>query len=112
MYFPILKLPEVVPDIQAGLRQYLHRMTVCLGEELLPFVPSASQVLLKSSSVQSLSEYIPLINQIIAKFKVWILLYKTSILSLKKKFNICFDIPETSSALLDAGFRSNYLGHL
>ncbi len=45
-------------------------MTVCLGEELLPFVPSASQVLLKSSSVQSLSEYIPLINQIIAKFKV------------------------------------------
>lgn len=65
-----LQLPEVVPDIQAGLRQYLHRMTVCLGEELLPFVPSASQVLLKSSSVQSLSEYVPLINQIIAKFKV------------------------------------------
>ena len=60
----------MVPEVQAGLRQYLHRMTVCLGEELLPFVPSASQVLLKSSSVQSLSEYIPLINQIIAKFKV------------------------------------------
>jgi exportin-T len=48
-------------------------MTVCLGEELLPFVPSASQVLLKSSSVQSLAEYIPLINQIIAKFKVFML---------------------------------------
>lgn len=60
----------MVPAIQAGLRQYLHRMTVCLGEELLPFIPLASQVLLKSSSIQSLSEYIPLINQVIAKFKV------------------------------------------
>ena len=66
----LIQLPEVDPEIQAGLRQFLHRMTVCLGEELLPFVPLASQVLLKSSSIQSLSEYIPLINQIIAKFKV------------------------------------------
>lgn len=69
VFLRAIQLPEVVSEIQAGLRQYLHRMTVCLGEELLPFVPSASQVLLKSSSVHSLSEYIPLINQIIAKFK-------------------------------------------
>jgi len=69
VFLQTVQLPEVVPVIQAGLRQYLHRMTVCLGEELLPFIPLASQVLLKSSSIQSLTEYIPLINQVIAKFK-------------------------------------------
>ena len=72
----------MVPVIQAGLRQYLHRMTVCLGEELLPFIPLASQVLLKSSSIQSLSEYIPLINQVIAKFKVTYFIYSRRMLSL------------------------------
>ena len=81
------QLAEVAPEVQAGLRQYLHRMTVCLGDELLPFVPAASQVLLKSSSIQSLSEYIPLINQIIAKFKVPTV---ETTLSLSFSLSFCF----------------------
>jgi exportin-T len=45
-------------------------MVVCLEEELLPYVPQASEGLLKGSDIQSIQEYIPLIVQIIAKFKV------------------------------------------
>jgi hypothetical protein len=49
-------------------------MVVCLEEELLPYIPQASEGLLKGSDIQSIQEYIPLIVQIIAKFKVsWFL---------------------------------------
>jgi exportin-T len=45
-------------------------MVVCLEEELLPYIPQASEGLLKGSDVRSIQEYVPLIVQIIAKFKV------------------------------------------
>lgn len=89
-------------------------MTVCLGEELLPFVPSASQVLLKSSSVHSLSEYIPLINQIIAKFKVFafFFIFYFIFFDICAKSVLIFPVStETSCALLDPGFRPYYLGY-
>jgi exportin-T len=45
-------------------------MVVCLEEELLPYIPQASEGLLKGSDIRSIQEYVPLIVQIIAKFKV------------------------------------------
>ena len=33
--------------LQAGVRQYLHRMIICLGDELLKYVPMAVSLLLK-----------------------------------------------------------------
>jgi hypothetical protein len=45
-------------------------MIICLEEEVLPFIPSASEHMLKDCEAKDLQEFIPLINQITAKFKV------------------------------------------
>uniref|UniRef100_A0A803YDX6 Exportin-T n=1 Tax=Meleagris gallopavo TaxID=9103 RepID=A0A803YDX6_MELGA len=41
----------------------------CSEEEVLPFIPSASEHMLKDCEAKDLQEFIPLINQITAKFK-------------------------------------------
>ncbi|KAK4305520.1 hypothetical protein Pmani_022598 [Petrolisthes manimaculis] len=56
--------------VGAGVRQLMHRLVVCLdGESLLPLLPPASQALLHTPSPAVLTEYLPLINQIITKFQ-------------------------------------------
>jgi exportin-T len=56
-------------QLQAGVRQYLHRMIICLGDELLKYVPVAVSLLLKNCKSQEIQEFIPLINQLVAKYK-------------------------------------------
>lgn len=49
-------------------------MIICLEEEVLPFIPNASEHMLKDCEPKDLQEFIPLISQITAKFKVcWFL---------------------------------------
>ncbi|XP_076057479.1 exportin-T-like isoform X2 [Oratosquilla oratoria] len=55
--------------IGAGVRQLMHRLVVCLEGEILPLLPPASQALLHTPSIHALTEYLPLINQVITKFK-------------------------------------------
>ncbi|UYV62673.1 XPOT [Cordylochernes scorpioides] len=51
--------------VQTGVRKLLHRLVVCLEEELLPYIsPAAFWVL-----AGDLPELVPLLNQIIAKYK-------------------------------------------
>jgi len=64
------QIPTQSQILQSGVRQFLHRMVVCLEEELLPYIPQASEGLLKGNDIRSIQEYVPLIVQIIAKFKV------------------------------------------
>ena len=56
--------------LHAGVRQFLHRLVVCLDDEILPFVPVAMERLLKNPDALELHDFIPLINQVISKFKV------------------------------------------
>jgi len=37
--------------LHSGVRQYLHRMIICLGDELLNYVPLAVSLLLKDCKV-------------------------------------------------------------
>lgn len=72
----------------SGVRQYIHRMIICLGDELLKYVPMAISLMLKDCTVskqyykirdftisnyfvqaRDLQEFIPLINQLISKYK-------------------------------------------
>ncbi len=53
-----------------GVRQFLHRMVVCLDDEILPFVPIAVESLMKNADAKELHDFIPLINQLVCKFKV------------------------------------------
>ncbi len=58
------------PHCRTGVRQYLHRMVVCLDSEILPFVPVAMERLMKHADAKELYDFIPLINQLVCKFKV------------------------------------------
>lgn len=54
-----------------GVRQYLHRMVVCLEDELLPYIPHIiKQFLTVIPDQRSLSDFLVLIQQIVSKFKV------------------------------------------
>lgn len=55
--------------LQQGVRQYLHGMVVCLEEEILPFLPQAMEKLLKQPDAKELYDFLPLVNQIVMKFK-------------------------------------------
>ncbi|XP_065889699.1 exportin-T-like isoform X2 [Dysidea avara] len=64
-----LEVPVHKETLHSGVRQYLHRMIICLGDELLNYVPMAITLLLKDCQSQNIQEFIPLINQLIAKYK-------------------------------------------
>ncbi|KAE8281121.1 Exportin-T Exportin(tRNA) tRNA exportin [Larimichthys crocea] len=55
--------------LRSSVRSFLHRMIICLEEEVLPFIPAASEHMLKDCEAKDLQEFIPLISQITAKFK-------------------------------------------
>ena len=55
--------------LHQGLRQYFHRMVICLEDEVLPFVPIIIQSLGPNQNTGLLLEFIPLLNQIVMKFK-------------------------------------------
>lgn len=55
--------------LHSGVRQYLHRMIICLGDELFSYVPLAVSLLLKDCKARDIQEFIPLINQLIVKYK-------------------------------------------
>lgn len=55
--------------LRAAIRQYLHRMVVCLEEEILPFIPVALENLVQEPDAKELHDFIPLMTQLIMKFK-------------------------------------------
>ncbi|XP_007893474.1 exportin-T isoform X1 [Callorhinchus milii] len=71
-FLPALSCPLQKEMLRSGVRTFLHRMIICLEEEVLPFIPTASEHMLKDCEAKDLQEFIPLINQITAKFKIQI----------------------------------------
>lgn len=59
--------------LQSSIRQFLHRLIVCLNEdEIIPLLPNAIQTLFLSSNEitpKSLQELVPLFSQIVPKYK-------------------------------------------
>ncbi|XP_077088159.1 exportin-T [Siphateles boraxobius] len=66
---PALSCPVQRGPLRSAVRSFIHRMIICLEEEVLPFIPAASQHMLKDCEPRDLQEFIPLISQITAKFK-------------------------------------------
>lgn len=69
-FLPALSCPVQRGVLRSSVRSFLHRMIICLEEEVLPFIPAASEHLLKDCEAKDLQEFIPLISQMTAKFKV------------------------------------------
>ncbi|ODM97182.1 Exportin-T [Orchesella cincta] len=89
VFLQLLEAPvdeSFMVQLQSSVRQYLHRLVVCLEEELLPYIPLASQALLKNCDCKSIQEYIPLINQVITKFKLSWIFQKEVVPFLKQMF--------------------------
>ncbi|XP_016101121.1 exportin-T [Sinocyclocheilus grahami] len=68
-FLPAISCPVQRGPLRSAVRSFLHRMIICLEEEVLPFIPAASQHMLKDCEPRDLQEFIPLISQITAKFK-------------------------------------------
>ncbi|XP_061524197.1 exportin-T isoform X2 [Phycodurus eques] len=68
-FLPALGCPVQRGALRGCVRSFLHRMIICMEEEVLPFVPAASEHMLKDCEAKDLQEFIPLISQIAAKFK-------------------------------------------
>ncbi|XP_013382049.1 exportin-T [Lingula anatina] len=69
IFLHVLNTPCHRQLLQTGVRQYLHRMVVCLESEILPYVPLAMEQLLKDAEAKELYDFLPLMNQVISKFK-------------------------------------------
>lgn len=54
----------------SGVRQFFHRMVVCLEEDILPFVPTMVKLMLETPDAKELYDFIPMLNQLVNKFKV------------------------------------------
>ena len=70
LFLLALNAPAHRQMLHTGVRQYLHRMVVCLEKEILPFIPIILENLLKQPEVRELYDFIPLLNQLTMKFKV------------------------------------------
>ncbi|XP_075900078.1 exportin-T isoform X3 [Nelusetta ayraudi] len=68
-FLPALSCPVQRGALRSSVRSFLHRMIICLEEEVLPFIPAASEHMLKECEAKDLQEFIPLISQMTAKFK-------------------------------------------
>lgn len=75
-----LDTPTQRSHIQTGVRQYLHRMVVCMDSEILPFIPPVMTHLLKHPDAREMYDFLPLINQLVMKFKGAIIPFLTEIL--------------------------------
>ncbi|BFZ08391.1 hypothetical protein BsWGS_11430 [Bradybaena similaris] len=69
IFLAALEVTNQRASLQQGVRQYLHRMVVCLEEEIMPFLPEAMEKLLKQPDARELYDFLPLVNQIIMKFR-------------------------------------------
>jgi exportin-T len=70
-FMQALSLQFDMEPVRNGVRTYLHRLIVCMGEGILPIMPQALASMLDVTTCQihDLKEFVPLINQIIDKFK-------------------------------------------
>lgn len=69
-YLPVLCVMLCYINLYTGVRQFLHRMVVCLDSDILQFIPMAMESLLKQADARELYDFIPFVNQLVQKFKV------------------------------------------
>ncbi|XP_013079973.2 exportin-T-like [Biomphalaria glabrata] len=79
IFLAALEVTNQRASLHQGVRQYLHRMVVCLEEEIMPFLPEAMERLLKQPDARELYDFLPLVNQVIMKFKANITPFLTQV---------------------------------
>lgn len=81
IFMPAVSITTHKNLIIAGLRQYLHRMIVCLDNEVLEYLPLTIEHLIKiSNEPKDLYDLMPLINQTLNKYKLQIVPFMSVII--------------------------------
>jgi len=71
IFMPVINITTHKHLLHAGFRQYLHRMIVCVDNEIVEYFPLTIEHLLKQKNIEpkDLYDLIPLLNQILNKYK-------------------------------------------
>ena len=71
IFMPVINITTHKHLLHAGFRQYLHRMIVCVDNEITEYFPLTIEHLLKQKNIEpkDLYDLIPLLNQILNKYK-------------------------------------------
>lgn len=86
-------------EMMDSLRQYLHRMVVCLDEEFIPAIPKIlEKFLAAASNIKVLHDFLILVQQIITKFKVRLL---ESAMDVQSLFDVVWTVQQTEHDLCD-----------
>lgn len=81
IFMPAISITTHKSLIHSGIRQYFHRMIVCLDNEVLEYLPLTIEHLLKiNNEPKDLHDLFPLINQILSKYKLQIVQFMQHIL--------------------------------
>jgi exportin-T len=81
IFLPSINVTTHKNLIHVGFRQYLHRMIVCLDNEVFEYLPLTIEHLIKiSNEPKDLYDLVPLLSQIVNKYKQQIVRFMQSIL--------------------------------
>jgi len=69
VFMNVLGVQYHTQSLHQGFRQYMHRMVICLDDEVLQFIPLIVDQLVNNQCPNVLLEFIPFLCQIISKFK-------------------------------------------
>lgn len=71
IFFQAINITTHKNLIHAGVRQYMHRMIICIDNEVLEYIPSAIEQFLKvCNEPRDIYDLLPLVNQSMVKYKV------------------------------------------
>jgi hypothetical protein len=67
--------------IHAGIRQYIHRMIICVDSEMLEYLPVIIEQFLRiTNEPKDLYDLLPLVNQVVSKYKQQVVGFMQSML--------------------------------
>jgi exportin-T len=67
--------------IHAGIRQYIHRMIICIDSEMLEYLPVIIEHFLRiANEPRDLTDLLPLVNQVVSKYKQQIVPFMQSVI--------------------------------
>ena len=67
--------------VHAGIRQYVHRMIICIDNEILEYLPAIVEHFIRiSNEPKDLYDLLPLVNQIVSKYKQQVIGFMQTVL--------------------------------
>lgn len=90
----IFKIPHCQERLRSALRQYIHRMVTCLGDDLIRLIPTLVSSLLSGTQAKDLGDFAQLLGQFAVKYKAKIADFlNESLLTIVSRFFEALEAP-------------------